>query len=117
MLPWYRFGRGGKFGGAEDSSGVGPGDEEEEGEEDDDDDGHGRDAKGSENGTGGPDTDDRNGKADGNVHGNVDHLIAEIVRLVAHCSRGLEERLRRVDAMALLLDEVPAVVERHVVGG
>ena len=111
MLPWYRFGSGGMFGGAEGSSGGGAGEEEE-----DDDDGHGRDAKGSESGAGGPDMDDRNGKADGNVHGNVDHLIAELVRLVAHCSRGLEERLRKVDAMALLLDEVPAVVERHLVG-
>ena len=45
----------------------------------------------------------------------VDDLIAEIVRLVAHCSRGVEERLRKIDVMALLLDEGAAVVERHVV--
>ena len=46
----------------------------------------------------------------------VDDLIAEIVHLAAHCSRGVEERLRRVDVMTLLLDEGPAVVERHIVG-
>ena len=90
LLPWYRFG---DFGDGIDGGSASGGD--------------GRDAMdiGS---AGGTDTDSNND--------SVDHLIAEVVRLVAHCSRGVEERLRKVDVMALMLDEVPTIVERHVIG-
>ena len=47
---------------------------------------------------------------------DTDELIKEIVRVVAHCSRGVEERLRRVDFEKMLLDDLPALVERHVDG-
>jgi PXA domain len=40
----------------------------------------------------------------------------ELVRIVAHCARGVEERARRVDWAAVLVDEVPAVLDQHVRG-
>jgi hypothetical protein len=40
----------------------------------------------------------------------------ELVRVVAHCARGVEERARRVDWVAVLVDEVPAVLDQHVRG-
>lgn len=43
-------------------------------------------------------------------------FVAEIVQIVAHCTRGLEERLRHVDLEELLLDEVPALLNAHVDG-
>ncbi|KAI5304329.1 hypothetical protein KEM56_006621 [Ascosphaera pollenicola] len=44
-----------------------------------------------------------------------DHtLIDEIVKLFAHCTRAIEQRLRRVDIDALLLDALPARVESHI---
>lgn len=46
-----------------------------------------------------------------------DHgFVEEIVQIVAHCSRALEQRLRKVDTAALLLDEVPLLVQAHVEG-
>lgn len=42
--------------------------------------------------------------------------MAEIVALIAHLTRGLEERIRRVDLVSLLCDEVPAVIEVCVKG-
>ncbi|KAI5288686.1 hypothetical protein KEM52_001063 [Ascosphaera acerosa] len=41
-------------------------------------------------------------------------LTDEIVRLVAHCTRAIEQRIRNVDVNALLLDEVPALLENHI---
>lgn len=41
-------------------------------------------------------------------------FIAEVVGLVAHCSREIEARIRGVDWIAVLGDEVPMLVERHV---
>ncbi|KAG0636255.1 hypothetical protein HOY80DRAFT_978573 [Tuber brumale] len=38
----------------------------------------------------------------------------EIIAVVAHCSRAIEERVRKVDLEALLLDEIPSFVENHV---
>ncbi|KAI5853373.1 PXA domain-containing protein [Tricharina praecox] len=38
----------------------------------------------------------------------------EVVALIAHLTRGVEERVRKLDLEGLLLDEVPAVVEAHV---
>lgn len=40
----------------------------------------------------------------------------EIVRVLAHCIRLLEQRLRLVDIHALVLDELPALVELHIAG-
>ena len=40
----------------------------------------------------------------------------ELIQVVAHCTRALEQRLRKVDIEALLLDEIPAIVEAHIVG-
>ena len=46
-----------------------------------------------------------------------DHVfVEEVVRIIAHCTRALEERLRRVDFEELILDEIPALVDRHVHG-
>ena len=43
-------------------------------------------------------------------------LIGELVRLIAHCTRALEGRLRHVDLEELFFDEIPELVERHVFG-
>lgn len=44
-------------------------------------------------------------------------FVEELVRIVAHCTRALEQRLRRVDLEALIFDEIPELVESHVLGG
>ena len=44
-------------------------------------------------------------------------FVEEVVRIIAHCTRALESRLRGVDVHALLLDEIPELVERHMHGG
>jgi hypothetical protein len=41
-------------------------------------------------------------------------FVAEIVQIFAHCTRGLEGRIRHVDLEMLLLDELPALVTTHV---
>lgn len=47
----------------------------------------------------------------------TDHgFVEEIIQIIAHCSRALEQRLRRVDTAALLLDEIPLLVQAHVDG-
>lgn len=44
-----------------------------------------------------------------------DHgFVEEIVQIFAHCSRALEQRLRGIDSAALLLDEIPLLVQTHV---
>ncbi|KAF2773103.1 hypothetical protein EJ03DRAFT_387375 [Teratosphaeria nubilosa] len=43
-------------------------------------------------------------------------FVSEIVLIVAHCTRGLEERLRHVDLESLLLDELPLVIKAHISG-
>ena len=46
-----------------------------------------------------------------------DHLfVDEIIQIIAHCTRALEQRLRKVDLESLLLDEIPELVEAHIVG-
>lgn len=40
----------------------------------------------------------------------------EIIQLIAHCTRALEQRIRRIDFEALLLDEIPALVQAHITG-
>jgi len=37
-----------------------------------------------------------------------DHVfVDEVIQIIAHCTRALEQRLRRVDIDALVLDEIP----------
>ncbi|KAI9779490.1 MAG: hypothetical protein M1816_003493 [Peltula sp. TS41687] len=44
-----------------------------------------------------------------------DHdFVDEIIRIIAHCTRELEQRVRKVDLEALLLDEIPALVLAHI---
>lgn len=43
-------------------------------------------------------------------------FVSEIVQIIAHCTRGLEQRLRKVDLEGLLLDEVPDLISAHVKG-
>ncbi|PHH75626.1 hypothetical protein CDD83_4383 [Cordyceps sp. RAO-2017] len=50
-------------------------------------------------------------------YGNLttdESFVAEIVHVIAHCSRALEQRLRKVDLESLLLDELPEVLDQHV---
>lgn len=44
-------------------------------------------------------------------------FVAEIVHIVAHCSRALEQRLRKLDLGSLVFDELPEVLDQHVAGG
>ncbi|KPI36834.1 uncharacterized protein AB675_11791 [Cyphellophora attinorum] len=41
-------------------------------------------------------------------------FVDEVVHIVAHCSRALEQRLRHADIAGLILDEVPAILVQHV---
>lgn len=41
-------------------------------------------------------------------------LVNEVLQVIAHCTRALEQRLRRIDVAQLVLDELPALVEAHV---
>lgn len=43
-------------------------------------------------------------------------FVEEVVKIVAHCTRALEQRIRKVDLEALLLDELPELLDAHVVG-
>lgn len=43
-------------------------------------------------------------------------FVAEVVQIIAHCTRGLEQRLRQVDLEDLFLDEIPALLTSHVDG-
>lgn len=46
-----------------------------------------------------------------------DHVfIDEVIHIIAHCTRALEQRLRKVDLEALVLDEIPKLVDDHVTG-
>lgn len=46
-----------------------------------------------------------------------DHeFVDEVVQIIAHCTRELEQRLRRIDLISLLLDEIPALLDAHVKG-
>lgn len=42
-------------------------------------------------------------------------FVNEVLQIIAHCTRGLEQRLRKVDLEALLLDEVPGLLEAHLI--
>ena len=43
-------------------------------------------------------------------------FIAEIVQIIAHITRTLEQRLRKVDLESLLFDELPGLLDQHVTG-
>lgn len=44
-----------------------------------------------------------------------DHLfVEEVVHIIAHCTRALEGRLRQNDIAEIVLDEIPALVQKHV---
>jgi len=46
-----------------------------------------------------------------------DHaFVDEVIQILAHCSRAVEQRLRQLDMTELILDELPILVERHVLG-
>ncbi|KUJ21056.1 uncharacterized protein LY89DRAFT_424384 [Mollisia scopiformis] len=41
-------------------------------------------------------------------------FVEEVLRIIAHCTRALEQRLRKVDLESLLFDEVPELLKAHV---
>lgn len=43
-------------------------------------------------------------------------FVEEVVKIIAHCTRALEGRLRTVDLEGLVFDEISELVESHVVG-
>lgn len=43
-------------------------------------------------------------------------FVAEIVHIIAHCTRALEQRLRKIDVESLLLDELPDLLDKHIQG-
>lgn len=43
-------------------------------------------------------------------------FVDEIVHIIAHCTRGLEQRVRKVDLESLLLDELPCLLSEHIQG-
>jgi hypothetical protein len=43
-------------------------------------------------------------------------FVEEVVKIIAHCTRALEQRLRKVDLEALLFDELPELLDVHVHG-
>lgn len=46
-----------------------------------------------------------------------DHVfVDEVIQIIAHCTRALEQRLRKVDLESLLLDEVPQLIDAHLTG-
>lgn len=44
-----------------------------------------------------------------------DHVfVEEVIQIIAHTTRALEQRLRRIDIEELVLDEIPALVVNHI---
>lgn len=43
-------------------------------------------------------------------------FVNEIVHVIAHCTRGIEQRLRHVDLQEVLLDELPVLLLAHIDG-
>ncbi|MCJ1284109.1 hypothetical protein MMC26_003440 [Xylographa opegraphella] len=41
-------------------------------------------------------------------------FVEEVVRIFAHCTRALEQRLRTIDVDSLVFDEIPQLVEGHI---
>ncbi|KAM0334205.1 hypothetical protein ACHAQA_001226 [Verticillium albo-atrum] len=42
-------------------------------------------------------------------------FVAEVLQIIAHCTRALEQRLRKVDLESLLFDELPDLFESHII--
>lgn len=40
----------------------------------------------------------------------------KVLQVIAHCTRGLEQRIRHVDIESLILDEIPALINSHITG-
>lgn len=46
-----------------------------------------------------------------------DHVfVDQVIQTIAHCTRSLEQRLRKVDLESLLLDEIPQLIDAHLEG-
>ncbi len=43
-------------------------------------------------------------------------FVDEVLAIIAHCTRALEQRARRLDIAGLLLDEIPELLIRHIDG-
>ena len=43
-------------------------------------------------------------------------FVDEVVQIIAHCTRALEQRFRRIDIQELVLDEIPAICKEHCQG-
>lgn len=43
-------------------------------------------------------------------------FVANVVQIIAHCTRGLEQRLRQIDLESLIFDELPAILAEHIEG-
>lgn len=41
-------------------------------------------------------------------------FVSEVILIIAHCTRALEKRLQKVDMEALLLDEIPELIQTHL---
>ncbi|EGX97126.1 PXA domain protein [Cordyceps militaris CM01] len=41
-------------------------------------------------------------------------FVAEVLQVIAHCSRALEQRFRALDVESLVLDEIPDLLDRHI---
>lgn len=41
-------------------------------------------------------------------------FVNELLQVIAHCTRALEQRLRQTDVSQLVLDEIPALIEAHI---
>ncbi|TQV99970.1 hypothetical protein V2A60_005384 [Cordyceps javanica] len=41
-------------------------------------------------------------------------FVAEVLQIIAHCSRALEQRFRTLDMESLILDEIPDLLDRHM---
>ncbi|KAF7630340.1 PXA domain-containing protein [Aspergillus flavus] len=42
-------------------------------------------------------------------------LVHEVIQVIAHCTRAVEQRLRDTDVSQLLLDEIPTLIEAHII--
>lgn len=43
-------------------------------------------------------------------------FVEEVLKIIAHCTRALEQRLRMVDLEALIFDEFPELLDAHIKG-
>jgi len=41
-------------------------------------------------------------------------FVNELLQVIAHCTRALEQRMRQIDVPQLVLDEIPALIEAHI---